>query len=330
MNLLLCSVGRRVKLVQYFKNELSAMGGKVIAIDCDETAPALYEADLYEIVPKIYSPEYMNVMKDICKKYHVKGVLSLIDPELSLLASHKEEFKKMGVEIIVSEQEIVDICFDKYKTYTYLTTFDLPIIPTYIEVEKVLNDLQEGTIHFPFIVKPRHGSASIGIYTIHSLEELLLLKEKEGHFVIQPYVEGVEIGIDCYIDLHSQETIHVFMKEKIKMRGGETDKSVSFFDPKLKKIVEKLIEVLKPVGPIDIDCFKTKDGYVISEINPRFGGGYPHAHEMGINFVEKIIKNLLGEVNPVEQSDYREGIVMVKYDHVRLLKGSKQPERIGS
>ncbi len=31
-------------------------------------------------------------------------------------------------------------------------------------------------------------------------------------------------------------------------------------------MIEKLIITLKPIGPIDIDCFKTENGYIISEI----------------------------------------------------------------
>ena len=41
MNILICSAGRRVKLVSYFKEELNQIGGNVVAIDCDQTAPAI-------------------------------------------------------------------------------------------------------------------------------------------------------------------------------------------------------------------------------------------------------------------------------------------------
>lgn len=57
MNILLLSVGTRNKIVQYFKQELSNEG-KVIATDCSELAPALYEADQYYIVPKIVDKYY--------------------------------------------------------------------------------------------------------------------------------------------------------------------------------------------------------------------------------------------------------------------------------
>lgn len=56
-------------------------------------APAIYEADKYYIVPKMTDPEYMDIILDICKKENINGVLSLIDPELSLLAQNEKNLK---------------------------------------------------------------------------------------------------------------------------------------------------------------------------------------------------------------------------------------------
>ncbi|MEH7354531.1 carbamoylphosphate synthase large subunit, partial [Neobacillus drentensis] len=67
------------------------------------------------------------------------------------------------------------------------------------------------------------------------------------------------------------------------------------------------------------DCFKTINGYVISEINPRFGGGYLHAHESGQGFIKNIINNLNGKPNVNNENDYSEGTMMVKYDHFMIL-----------
>ena len=38
----------------------------------------------------------------ICEKEHINGVLSLIDPELSLLAKNKDKFEKIGTKVIGS------------------------------------------------------------------------------------------------------------------------------------------------------------------------------------------------------------------------------------
>lgn len=319
MNILICSVGRRVKLIEYFKNELNQINGKVIAVDCDSTAPALYYADLYEVVPRIDHPEYMHHIKHLCKKYDVSGVLSLIDPELTLLSSYKEEFEKDGIRIIVSEKEVIDICYDKYATYKFLQEHDLPSIPTYLVFDEIKAELERGALQFPLMVKPKNGSASLDIHKVHSMKELKVILDEAQEYIVQPFIQGEEYGVDCYIDLITQSTTNIFMKRKLKMRAGETDKSMAIKDSELKQVIEKLIKVLKPVGPIDIDCFKTDDGYMISEINPRFGGGYLHAHEMGQNFVINLMNNLKGESNKQNDMEYKEGTTLIKYDHFIVL-----------
>lgn len=322
MNILLCSAGRRVKLVSYFKEELNKIGGKVIAADCDPSAPALHFADHAEVVPRITANEYISSIKQLCKKHHINAVLSLIDPELSLLTEHKEEFEKDQIKVIVADKEIVNICFDKFLTYEFLVKHNLPAIPTYIRIKEIEADLDHNLLQFPLIMKPRKGSASIGISILQSLEELRALWKDDGEFIIQPLIEGNEYGVDCYIDLINFKPMSIFCKRKIRMRAGETDMSVSVSDKKLFQLIEELVKVLCPIGPIDIDCFKTNNGYVISEINPRFGGGYPHAHEAGQNFVRNLINNLEGVTNKTNIGNYSEGSVMIKFDDVKLLNSN--------
>jgi len=323
MNILICSAGRRVKLVQYFKDELQKVNGKIIAVDCDETAPALTYADIFEVVPRITHPDYIQQIKDICAKYDIKAILSLIDPELSLLAMYKDEFEKKGITIVVSNKDVVDICFNKYSTYQFLKDHAIPSVTTYNEIEKVMEDLLDGSLSFPLIIKPRKGSASLGISKVTTVKELEFFWNNNEELVVQPFINGEEYGVDCFIDLISGETTNIFIKRKIAMRAGETDKSVAVNDLQLKQLIEKLISNLKPAGPIDVDCFKTGDGFIVSEINPRFGGGYLHAHEMGQNFVKNIINNLMGNVNLINEEHYGEGTTLVKYEHFIILNSSQ-------
>lgn len=319
MNILICSAGRRVKLVEFFKEELHRVNGKVIVVDCDPTAPALHYADEYEIVPRINHPEYIQHLKYLCEKFQIRAILSLIDPELSLLASCREVFERDGIQVIVSNHFVVNTCYDKYLTYKFLQENEIPAIPTYIDIKRVLQDLENNKIQFPLIVKPKNGSASLGIKKITTIEELGVYQGEANEFIVQPFLKGAEFGVDCYIDMVTNKTINMFLKRKISMRAGETDKSISIKDPLLTEVIEKLVLALKPIGPIDIDCFKTDEGYVVSEINPRFGGGYLHAHAVGQNFVKYIINNLQGVSNEGLNNDYQEGRTMVKFDHFLLL-----------
>lgn len=89
MNILILSSGTRNKIVEYFRKALAGKG-KVICTDMSELAPSIYLADKHYIVPRMTEPGYVEVILDICKSEKIEGVISLIDPELSLLAANKE------------------------------------------------------------------------------------------------------------------------------------------------------------------------------------------------------------------------------------------------
>lgn len=317
MNILILSAGTRNKVVQYFKRELGREG-KVIATDCLNLAPALYDADKFYIVPRISEPGYVDLILDICRKESVDGVFSLIDPELSLLAKEKERFLAIGTTPVISPYELVETCFDKYKMYQMLCEMQIPTGRCYVNKEDFYRAMQCGEISYPVFVKPVKGSASININKVYSDKEIEALFDRYDDLMVQEYMDGTEYGADVYVDMVTGRCTSVFVKEKIKMRAGETDKSVSVKDERLFAMIEKFVEKCGFCGMIDMDIFKIGDTYYISEVNPRFGGGYPHAYECGVNIPEQVIRNLKGEGNRDSTGCYRAGICMMKYNEIAI------------
>ena len=317
MNILILSAGTRNKIVQYFAEALNGIG-KVIATDMSLYAPALYDADKYYIVPQITAPDYLDIVYDICKKENIQGVLSLIDPELSLLAQHREEFKKLGVTVIGSDFGLCNMSLDKYQMFCWLKNHGYKTARSYIDKEQFYLDIDAGKISYPVFIKPIKGSASISISKVYDKETLELLFSHEKGMLIQEFMDGQEIGADVYIDLLSGKVVSIFTKKKIKMRAGETDKAMSFKDNRLFKVIENFVGEAGYRGQIDIDIFDIGGQYYISEVNPRFGGGYPHAYECGADHIKLILNNLAGKENRQCIGSYNEGVYMMKYNEVSI------------
>lgn len=318
MNILITSCGTRNKIVQFFKEALGS-SGKVIATDCSPLAPALYEADTFYIVPEIDDPEYLNKIIDICQKEQINGILSLIDPELSLLAKNKNRLKEMNICLIGSEYEQCEICLDKYKMYKWLKNHHYKTPKTYNNIDDFKNDLEENKISFPVFIKPVKGSASISIQKVENLKDLEALMENEPNLIIQEFMDCVELGADVYVDLISKKVTSIFTKVKNKMRAGETDKATSYKDEKLFKLLEKFVEEFKFLGPIDIDVFYKNNEYYISEVNPRFGGGYPFAYLSGIDHMSKIIDNLNNIETIKNIGRYKSDLQFAKYSEIKAI-----------
>lgn len=325
INILITSVGRRTKLIEYFKKELNREG-KIVVTDCSNLAPGLYIADKYYIVPKINHPNYINTLKDICKKEKITAILSLIDPELSLLAKHSDEFNKIGTNTIVSSYEMCELFLDKYETFKFCRKNNFNCAKTYssfIDFQKALNKKE---INFPVFIKPRKGSASLNINIARNIEEAKIIFTSSEDMIIQEFLNGQEIGVDVYIDMISKKVVSIFIKEKLAMRAGETDKSKSIKSEKLFRLIEEFVTKAELIGPIDIDVFDINGEYYISEVNPRFGGGYPHAYECGINFPKYIINNLKGIKNVRQIGNYQEDVYMMKHDILTISKLNNKKE----
>ena len=317
MNFLILAAGTRNKIVQYF-NDAFEEGWNVIAADASELAPALYDADKCYVVPPITDPGYIDVILEICRDNKIDGLLSLIDPELSLLAENEKKFAARGTLIIGSSYDACELALDKYRMYQWLKEHGYNCAASWMDVEEFFNAVDEGAVSYPVFMKPVQGSASINISKAWDKETVEFIYEHENNLMIQEYLNGQEIGVDVYADMISGEVVSIFAKKKLKMRAGETDKSVSFKDPELFELVKRFVEEAGFRGPIDIDIFEVGGKYYISEVNPRFGGGYPHAYESGCDFMKLIINNLAGKTNEKNIGDYDEGIYMMKYNEVSI------------
>ncbi len=319
MNFLILAAGTRNKVVQYFKRAFEGVG-KIVATDASELGPAIYDADKYYIVPPINEPGYIDIILDICKKENISGVLSLIDPELSLLAENADKFREIGTTVIGSSYELCEMSLDKMQMYNWLAGHGYECARSWMDKEDFFKAVDAGEVSFPVFVKPYRGSASISISKVYDKETVDLLFSHEDGLMIQEFLDGQEIGADVYIDMISGEVVSVFTKKKIKMRAGETDKAVSFKDNELFALIEKFVLEAGYRGQIDIDIFEINGHYCISEVNPRFGGGYPHAYESGCDHMKLILENLRGNVNKKNIGAYDEGIYMMKYNEVKIRK----------
>jgi len=304
VNILLTCVGRRNYLVKYFK---AACGpdGVVVGVDRDMTAPALVDCNIVCEVPSIDSPEYMDDILGICQHHEIEMLVSLNDLELPIIARNKERLAAIGVTAIVSDEALIDMCFDKYESFLWLVEngFDTPYTVLDLDDAKVAIDASR--LSFPLIVKPRWGSASTCVFTVNSVEEMELaygltqhqltrnlLKGVSGgdkrNIVIQQKVKGIEHGIDILNDLSGQNR-QVLVKEKIAMRSGETDKACLVRRPMLEKLGEDIGAKTGHIGNLDCDVFLVDGKAFVLELNPRFGGGYPYSHLAGADFPGAIV-----------------------------------------
>jgi len=300
---LLTCAGRRHYLATYFQNALSG-NGKVIGTDMDLSAPALQACDVAHKVPGVFESNYLDVLKEVIISEKVDMVFSLNDLEIGLLTKNRDAIEQeTDATLYVPTQETLDTCADKWQTYQFAKQIGVLTPETFLSVEEAIAALNEQAVNFPLIVKPRWGSASIGLFIVNSVDELtasysacvqsiakssLSSLGTDESVIIQEVIEGPEFGVDL---LYSKTEVFIGFtaKRKLIMRAGETDKAISV-DPSLfENTVNKIASHLPHRGNLDCDFLERDGEYYLLEFNPRFGGGYPFTHLAGANHVQMLL-----------------------------------------
>lgn len=338
LNLLFTCAGRRNYLINYFKEAIKGQG-QIFAADMSTSAPAMVDADVAIVVPSIYDENYITALKDIVKANHINAIISLNDLELPILSKHKDDLEKTGVKVIISNESVIDIAFDKMKTFDFISSIGLKTPQTYTSLQTAKEEIYNGTLKFPLVVKPRWGSASIGIDFPETEEELDLAfklqhiklkksilntvseQDLDNAILIQEKMNGQEFGMDIVNDFEGNY-YGTFVREKVNMRSGETDKAVSVIDSKFEDIGRIISENLKHVGNVDCDVFVGDDGLYVLELNPRFGGGYPFSHEAGIDTAAIYIEWVKGNTDVSRFNQYKAGKMFSKCDRMLEIKST--------
>lgn len=338
MNVLLTCAGRRNYLIDYFRQALGARG-EVYAIDSCAEASALREADRAFLVPSVVAPDYFDVLYEICLRHQVRLIFSLNDLELPLLARNRERFLRIGTVPVVSAPEVVDRCFDKWETDAFLQGIGVGVPRTFLTLDDARAALARGEISFPLVVKPRWGTASIGLEFPSSEEELELAwrlgtmrlqqtilgavsaADPLRSLLIQERLSGEEYGLDVVNDLHGRH-VTTFVKKKLAMRCGETDRAITMERPDLVDLGKRIGSALGHIGNLDCDVFVDGDRVRVLELNPRFGGGYPFSHAAGGNLPAALVAWAGGEDPRPEWLRISPGVLSAKCDRLVTFNAS--------
>jgi carbamoyl-phosphate synthase large subunit len=264
------------------------------------------------LVKPITHTGYIKQLLSIVKTNKVKLIVPTIDLDLEILAKNNSKFVAMNCRVLVSPEEVINICQDKRKTYRFLNkngfdTTDTMSISTAISRKK---------LKWPCFLKPWDGSAGKGNVIVNNRKELLFYSKKIPNVICQEFVQGTEYTCDVYVDFNMKVRC-VVPRKRIEVRAGEVSKGQVVKNSYIMDRSAKLVETLGAgPGVITLQLFLTgKNKIKFIEINPRFGGGVPLSIKAGAYFPKWILQELVGEKTKIIFDDFSDGLVMLRYDN---------------
>lgn len=308
MKILFTSVGRRVELVQCFKDAAKRLDINldIIGADATESAPALFFCDKRVQTPLIADANYVPFLVSYCMAEKVDMVIPTIDTDLLKLAENIELFGR--TKVLVSSPQTVEICRDKRLTANFFGSIGL-------KTPQTCDDYLNYQYGFPAFIKPIDGSSSINTFAINSREELDAIVTILSNYIVQPLICGTEYTVDVFCDYEGNPLL-VTPRIRLAVRAGEVLKTKIDLDQTIIDEVKLLVAKLKPCGPITIQLIRdsnTGEDYYL-EINPRFGGGAPLSIKAGADSATLTLALLNGE----DLKDYpykaNNGLIFSRFD----------------
>ena len=293
--------GQRVDIVTAFRRA----GATAVAVDVNPLAPALYHADRKALAPRIDDPGYIAALRALVESHGVSLIVPLTDLDHLVLASAREE---LGVTLLLAGPETIALCEDKFLAHGFFEEHGIPTPPTW------LPDALPAELTFPVLVKARRGFGSRHIYKATDQTELdFFLAHTTADSMIQQVCSGTEFSIDVFCDLKGR-CLNAIPRTMIESKGGESIKGATIKDWDLIEHGRAVAEQLGIVGPANIQCFREPDGSLpVTDVNPRFGGGFPLPTAAGSRYPELAIALANGEHPEPRLGEFREGIVMTRF-----------------
>lgn len=308
-NVLLTCAGMRGDMVAAFKAALAreGQGGVVVASDVSPLAPTLYLADRAALVPRVDDPAYVPALLALCREHAIRAVLPLTDLDQAILTARRDDFGAVGAAVVASDPAACELSVDKYAAHRFFEQHGIGSPPTWLPGEL------PAEVPFPVLVKARRGFAARHIYRADDADELaFFLRYTTAESMVQTFCRGEEFSIDLISDL-SGRCLEAVPRSMIESKGGETIKGESLDDAVLRDVAVRVAEALGIKGPACVQCFRDGDEHFVTDVNARFGGGFPVHVASGGGYPDIVLALARGESPAPRLGSYRAGVTMVRY-----------------
>lgn len=279
----------------------------------------LYAADKAFIIPSIGEPDYVPILLEICQRHEVAALFSMTAEDVYAISQAAEDFRKLGVFLIIVDHMIAATCNNKIRFHEFLVTNGFPCAKTCLSFEEFKVTYQNNEIDFPVLVKPIYGYSSQVIRACNNMNELRNSVLRNPQCIIQEFLGGSVYSIDVYIDFISGKMVSAFITQRIIARTGVSDKAISVLDDEIFAMTEQISYKLGALGALNVNIFKANGTYYYNEVNPCLGNSYILAHSCGVDFGKLMVNNLNGIENAAAVGHYQAGVLMMNYDEILLV-----------
>ena len=276
--------------------KISKLNLHIISADINELNAGLYRANKGLIIPKVEKKNSLNEFIKIFRKNKIDIVFIGSEIEINFFSKYKDViYEKSKTVISVTNQDVIKIADDKFKTIEFFKKNKLNFPKSYIintnaNLNSIFNKLKK-----PFILKSRFGTSGRSVFVINNKKEFFNKISLTKHPMAQEYLGKKNPFFDeeytCSIFTDKNEKlIGPFMSQRI-LKNGTSWVLKTFKNKRLEDLVIQIAKKTKNKGTINIQFKKHNNKFIPFEINSRFSGTTSIRAAFGFNEPELFIKS---------------------------------------
>jgi len=272
-HVLVSSASAKVPLLRAVQDAARQLhpGLKVVSGDLNAQALGFHFSDAHWVMPRTTDEHLPEIIRS-CQEQGIAHIIPTRDGELDFWSRNRAALAQAGIAVLVSAPEAVSRCLDKLEFARFGQEAGLPVIPTSLDIDRLLAADPTLSQDSSYVVKERHGagSRSLGLNLPYATAVAHAQTLQEP--VFQPFIRGQEISVDAYVDRAGR--VHGLMpRTRDIVVNGESQVTTTLPDPALISQLTAIVEKLGLYGPLVLQALLTDDGQLhLIECNCRFGG----------------------------------------------------------
>lgn len=312
VNVLIPAIGMAEIMARRLRQEVEKTGGQLILTDLDPHVPTQKIGHHFYATPRLKDPAFEPKILEIIEKHRITAILPKRQQEFIWWRDFSKRHPQ--VQLMLSSAEALKICVDKKSSYDWLKQNGLPAAPYAMKTAGDFNALEKILGPLPWFAKPFDGAGTRGVEQVNSAEDFAKLSDE---MIVQPMLHGTEYTINLYVDRAGKCRV-VIPHRRIEVKNGEVTTGITVDEPYLIELAHTLAQKLPGAyGPLCFQVFHDErkgapsaQSVVITDINPRFGGGYPLCEAAGGNFAQWLVLEAQGLPLPASAGEWMPGTRM--------------------
>ena len=207
----------------------------------------------------LFSPGevYLDRLNALIREHAITHYLPIIDPEIAFAAHHVNSIE---AKVIAVDASFSDMASGK-------KDYELALRPLGIATPGTLSrqDVEGGAKAY---AKLSGGFGGRAVWLVDDREKL---KDLPADVYLQEAIDGSEFTADCF-PTNDADIVFCSVRERIETKSGVCTKARIMPHPVMEEYAKRLVQNFRISHPF---CFQAigKDRLVVTDINPRLGGG---------------------------------------------------------